>query len=168
MKKKLLFSIGLLFFGVCSSYGQTTQKVKQYDAWAVYSYKENGKKICYVLSMPVWSKPLSVRHGNNFFLISKVPNKKDQYEPQFQADYPLKENSQVQVKVNKSPKVYNFFIKDSSAWLASSEEEAQLVQLLRSGSMMEVQAVSKKGTQTQYGFSLKGITAALKAASVCK
>jgi len=50
-----------------------------------------------------------------------------------------------------------------------SLDERNLVQQMRAGSTMKVKAVSSRGTNVNYSFSLRGISAALeKAASACQ
>ncbi|WP_208432079.1 invasion associated locus B family protein, partial [Bartonella bovis] len=109
--------------------------------------------------------PTTVNHGDNFFLVTKRSHSPVSFEPQFMAGYTLKEGSKVTVTIGN--KDFDFFTKDSSAWLASSELEKQLVSAMRSGINMTVKAISKRGTYTTYTYSLKGITAALDVIQKC-
>ncbi len=144
---------------------QTPSRLNQFEAWGAYSYKSPQKTICYVLSVPLQSLPTTVKHGDNFFLVTKRSHSPISFEPQFMAGYTLKEGSKVTVTIGD--KDFDFFTKDSSAWLASSELERQLVSAMRAGMNMKVKAVSKRGTATTYTYSLKGITAALNATQKC-
>lgn len=150
---------------VGGAYAQSPTKLNQFDAWAAYSYKSGANTVCYVLSVPLTSEPATVKHGDNFFLVSKRPGQTS-FEPQFMAGYPLKPNSKVVVTVDG--KTFEFFTKDSSAWLESNSAETQIVAAMRAGSNLTVKAVSSRGTNTAYTYSLKGITAALNAAQKCK
>ncbi|WP_455480208.1 invasion associated locus B family protein [Bartonella sp. B23] len=148
-----------------SARAQTPSRLNQFEAWGAYSYKSPENAICYVLSVPLESLPTTVNHGDNFFLVTKRSDSPVSFEPQFMAGYTLKEGSKVTVTIgNKS---FDFFTKDSSAWLASSELEKQLVSAMRAGRNMTVNAISKRGTYTTYTYSLKGVTAALDAAQKC-
>lgn len=151
---------------VSGAHAQSPTKLNQFDAWAAYSYKSGNNTICYVLSVPLTSEPTTVKHGDNFFLVSKRPNAQGGFEPQFMAGYPLKPNSNVTVTVDG--KDFDFFTKDSSAWLESTAAEAQLIKAMRAGSNLSVKAVSVRGTNTSYTYSLKGISAALNMAQKCK
>jgi len=150
---------------VGGAYAQSPTKLNQFDAWAAYSYKSGANTVCYVLSVPLTSEPATVKHGDNFFLVSRRPGQAS-FEPQFMAGYPLKPNSKVTVTVDG--KDFEFFTKDSSAWLESNNAETQIVAAMRAGSNLTVKAVSARGTNTSYTYSLKGITAALNAAQKCK
>ncbi|WP_034987420.1 invasion associated locus B family protein [Bartonella florencae] len=144
---------------------QTPNRLNQFEAWGTYSYKSSKDTVCYVLSVPLQSLPATVNHGDNFFLVTKRSPSPVSFEPQFMAGYTLKEGSKVTVTIGD--KDFDFFTKDSSAWLSSSEQEKQLVSAMRAGMNMTVKALSKRGTSTTYTYSLKGITAALNAAAKC-
>lgn len=146
-------------------YAQTPSRLSQFEAWGAYSYKSPQKTICYVLSVPLQSLPTTVKHGDNFFLVTKRSHSPISFEPQFMAGYTLKEGSKVTVTIGD--KDFDFFTKDSSAWLASSELEKQLVSAMRAGMNMTVKALSKRGTATTYTYSLKGVSAALNAIQKC-
>ncbi|WP_455477701.1 invasion associated locus B family protein [Bartonella sp. B41] len=145
---------------------QTPSRLDQFEAWGAYSYKSPEDTICYVLSAPLESLPMTVRHGDNFFLVTKRSHSPVSFEPQFMAGYMLKEGSKVTVTIGD--KNFDFFTKDSSAWLESSSAEKQLVSAMRSGISMTVKATSKRGTNTTYTYSLRGVTAALNATQKCR
>lgn len=42
--------------------------------WRVYSFKRDGKLVCYALSVPKQSRPSDVDHGKNCFLIAPAAN----------------------------------------------------------------------------------------------
>ncbi|WP_332059930.1 invasion associated locus B family protein [Bartonella sp. CB74] len=147
------------------AWAQTPSRLDQFYAWGTYSYKSPENTICYVLSVPLESLPTTVNHGDNFFLVTKRSHSPVSFEPQFMAGYMLKEGSRVTVTIGN--KDFDFFTKDSSAWLESPTLEKQLVSAMRSGNNMTVKATSKRGTHTTYTYSLKGITAALNRAQKC-
>lgn len=163
-KTFIVASIMVLFIcgAVCA---QAPSRLSQFEAWGAYSYKAPQNTICYVLSVPLESFPATVKHGDNFFLVTKRSHSPVSFEPQFMAGYTLKEGSRVTVTIGD--KDFDFFTKDSSAWLASAALEKQLVSAMRSGINMTVKAISKRGTHTTYTYSLRGITAALNAAQEC-
>ncbi|RCL00877.1 MAG: invasion associated locus B family protein [Candidatus Tokpelaia sp. JSC189] len=146
---------------------QTPAKLDQFDYWGAYSYEVNNGTVCYVLSMPIAQAPTTVNHGDNFFLVSKrTAGGAVIFEPQFMAGYSLRNGSYVTVSVGK--RHFRLFTKGSSAWVDTAQDEANLVAIMKSDSTMTVKAISERGTNTTYTYSLKGITAALKAIQKCK
>jgi hypothetical protein len=82
------------------------------------------------------------------------------------AGYDLNTNAKVVVSIgNRS---FNMFVNGKSGWMENAAEEPQLIAAMRGGSEMKVQAQSKRGTKTNYTYSLKGISDALKAIQKCK
>lgn len=158
----------ILMIGMGSvALAQTPAKLDQFDYWGAYSYKANNSTICYVLSTPTVQGPATVNHGDNFFLVSKrTAGGAVTFEPQFMAGYNLRDGSHVTVSVGN--KDFSLFTKGSSAWVDTAQGEANLVAAMKSGNTMTVKAVSARGTNTTYTYSLKGISAALNAAQKCK
>ncbi|ENN94093.1 invasion associated locus B family protein [Bartonella bovis] len=166
MLKKTFITMSIMILAAAGiTWAQTPNRLNQFEAWGAYSYKSSENTVCYVLSVPLSALPTTVNHGDNFFLVTKRSNSPVTFEPQFMAGYTLKEGSKVTVTVGD--KNFDFFTKDSSAWLASSEMEKQLVAAMRSGKDMVVKATSKRGTRTTYTYSLKGVTAALNMVQKC-
>lgn len=146
---------------------QSPTKLNQFDYWGAYSYKAGSGTVCYALSAPTGQAPSTVSHGDNFFLVTKRPGGGTAFEPQFMAGYALREGSQVTVSIDNG-KAFNLFVKGSSAWVETPQGEAGLVTAMRAGNAMTVKAVSLRGTNTSYTYSLKGISAALNAVQQCK
>lgn len=166
MFKKTVISIFVMVLVTSGAMcAQTPSRLNQFEAWGVYSYKSPQKTICYVLSVPLQSLPTTVNHGDNFFLVTKRSHSPVSFEPQLMAGYTFKEGSKVTVTIGG--KDFDFFTKDSSAWLSSSELEEQFVSAMRAGINMTVKAISKRGTATTYTYSLKGISAALNSTQKC-
>lgn len=161
----LTLSAGLLAgAGVASA--QSPTRIQQFNAWGAYSYTASGAKVCYVLSVPKEKSPANVDHGDIFFLVSQRPGQNISYEPQAMMGYALQENSKVTVTIDT--KSFTLFTKGNSAWVENAAEEPALVTAMKSGKTMSVQARSRKGTQTNYAYSLSGISAALKQIETCK
>ncbi|RCL03554.1 MAG: Invasion associated locus B family protein [Candidatus Tokpelaia sp. JSC161] len=150
-----------------SALGQTPQKINQFDYWGAYSYKNHKNTLCYILSTPTEQQPSTVKHGDNFFLLSKkIAAKKITFEPQFMAGYTLKKNSRVNLSIGN--KNFSMFTKNTSAWIDTNKGELNLVAAMKKGKSLTVQAISERGTNTTYTYSLKGITAAIDAIQKCK
>jgi hypothetical protein len=147
---------------------QSPTRIEQFKAWGAYFYKGASGKVCYVLTVPDPKQltPPKVDHGDVFFLVTQRPGQNISYEPQAMLGYDLQAGSKVNVTVDG--RAFIMFTKGRSAWLENAAEEPALVAALRSGHSMTMGAVSKKGTQTGYVFSLSGISAALKKIENCQ
>ncbi len=144
---------------------QEATRISQHQAWGTYATQQGGGRVCYVLSVPTALEPSTLDHGNIYFFISQKPGQNVSYEPQFIASYNFQDNSKVRVSVGDS--AFQMFTRGNLAWLENPAEEPQLVTAMRSGADMRVQAVSGRGNNTSYTFSLRGVTAALESITTC-
>ncbi|TKT82879.1 invasion associated locus B family protein [Aquamicrobium sp. LC103] len=144
---------------------QSATKIGQHNAWGTYSYQAQNGKVCYVLTVPTDKQPTSLDHGDIYFFVSQKPGQNVSYEPQFIASYDFQSNSKVQVTVGD--RNFTMFTRGKSAWMENAAEEPQLIAAMRGGADMKVQAKSGRGNDTNYTFSLRGITAALNSIQSC-
>lgn len=151
---------------ITSAAAQSPSQIGKFSAWGAYSYVSGGGKVCYVLTVPQTKKPDGVDHGENFFLVSQKPGQNVSYEPQFMAGYELKANTKVTLSVDD--KSFSLFTSGKSAWMENAAEEPLLIAAMKAGKAMSVAATSKRGTATNYSYSLKGISKALDAIKVCQ
>lgn len=167
MLGKSIVAASVFMIGMAgSALAQTPSQISQFNAWGAYSYQSGNGKVCYVLSVPTQKAPASVDHGDIFFLVSQKPGQNISFEPQFMAGYELNPNAKVIVTIGS--RKFNMFVNGKSGWMENAAEEPQLIAAMQSGSDLKVDAQSKRGTKTSYTYSLKGISAALKAIQKCK
>lgn len=167
----LISTISAVFLSALSltpAFAQSAPKLAgTHGDWAVYTRGSGSEQICYVLSEAQSKSPNNVNHGEIYFMVSNWKNGAATEQPSFLAGYPLKPNRAPKAKVGATS--VTMFAADNEAFISETVDERKLVAKMRAGSTMTVSAVSKRGTQTRYTFSLKGVTAALKQAkSACR
>jgi hypothetical protein len=164
----LIATVTALFLAVAAgpALAQQATKIGQHNAWGTYSYQSKNGKVCYVLTVPTDKQPPTLDHGDMFFFVSQRPGQQVSYEPQFIAGYNFQANSKATVTIDK--KSFTMFTRGKSAWVENAADEPMLIAAMKSGTDMKVQAKSGKGNQTNYTFSLKGISAALASIASCK
>lgn len=140
--------------------------VGQHRDWGTYSYQSDNGKVCYVMSVPKQKSPSSLDHGDIFFFVSQKPGQNVAYEPQFIASYDFQDGSKVTATVGD--RSFTMFTQGTSAWLENAAEEPQLISAMKSGAEMKVAAKSGRGNDTNYTFSLLGLTAALDSIQRCQ
>ncbi len=134
----------------------------KYSDWAVYSRAEGNDKICYAISEPRSKSPSSVRHGEIYFMVSNWQSGAAKEQPSFMAAFPLRANRAPEARVGSAK--YKMFVAENESFIENSNDERALVAKMKAGATMNLKAVSARGTNVSYAFSLKGITAALKKA----
>jgi invasion protein IalB len=167
MRMKSMFAAAAVTLAfTASALAQSPSQIGKYQAWGAYSYVSGSGKVCYVLTVPQTKKPDAVDHGDNFFLVSQKPGQNVSFEPQFMAGYELKANTKVTLTIDA--KSFSLFTSGKSAWMENAAEEPLLIAAMKTGKAMSIAATSKRGTATNYTYSLKGISKALDAIKVCK
>jgi len=135
--------------------------------WSVYSKTAGGDKICYVLAKPASKTPSSVKHGDIFFMVANWKSGAAKEQPSLLTGYSLKTEIPPSARVGNAK--VPMYAAQNEAFIESRTDEKKLVRAMRKGAQMRVDAMSARGTQTSYEFSLKGVTAALrKAKAVCQ
>jgi len=166
MRKIAALSLTLIMSAPALAFAAEPKLEGKYTDWEVYTRHTGGDKICYVLSKPKIQSPRSVRHGDIYFMISNWKSGAAKEQPSFLAGYSLKTNRTPKTRVGKAK--FDMYAHENEAFIENGSDERNLVSKMRAGSTMRVEAVSKRGTNVSYEFSLKGVTAALKKArSVC-
>ncbi|WP_436257334.1 invasion associated locus B family protein [Neorhizobium sp. LjRoot104] len=139
--------------------------IKSFDAWGVYSYSSSGKRQCYVLSSPQQMLPTGVDHGANYFLVSPGPSGRGYY-PQTTMGYDLRPGSELTATIDS--RSFAMMVKEKSGWTRAPDDDIAMINAMKKGHTLMLRAVSRRGTQTSYSYSLSGLTAALAEAARCR
>lgn len=138
----------------------------KHSDWTVYSRGDGRAKTCYAVSRATTLAPSSVNHGNIFFLVSNWANGEATEQPSLMTGFPLKPARSPKARVGST--AVTMYGAENEAFISETSDERRLVREMRSGANMTVEAVSARGTEVSYNFSLKGITAALRQAkAIC-
>ena len=151
---------------------QTHDLVESTEDWSIFQAGEGDGKVCWIASKPTSSKALrggntvEVRRGEIYLMVAFRPSEDVEREVSFVAGYPFKQGSTVETEVGGDE--WEMFTSDDSAWLPSSDKDAEVVAAFKRGADAKVTGVSSRGTTTVDTFSLMGFTDALeKADELC-
>ncbi|MCF1467342.1 hypothetical protein GOZ89_21905 [Agrobacterium vitis] len=157
----------LAILGFSASFASAAPRmVKQFDHWGLFSYKDGGKTVCYVLSVPSKEDPVGIDHGKNFFLIAPKKTGGVNYYPQAVMGYNVAQGSTIDVNVDD--KTFQMVPKANVGWTRLEADDAKVIAAMKQGRRMTVKTTSKRGTHTTYTYSLQGVSAALKQAQACR
>jgi len=165
--KKIFTAIAIVALLIPSLAHATEPKlVGTFSEWKVYSKTDGGETICYALAEPKSKAPKNVRHGNIYFMVANWKSGAAIEQPSLLTGYSLKISSPPAARVGGAK--FPMYVAQNEGFIMANKDERKLVKAMRAGSNMRISAVSQRGTATNYEFSLKGVTAALKKAkSVC-
>ena len=160
------FLLSLALVMPASAYANAPKHDSTHSDWSVYTRGSGSETVCFALTKAKTLSPSSVNHGDVYFMVSSWKNGSAKEQPSFLAGYGLKTNRAPKARVGST--TLSMYAVQQDAFIESSTDEKKLVAKMRAGATMTVSAVSQRGTNTSYEFSLKGVTAAIrKANSAC-
>ena len=164
MKSVALAGALVAFVGSAAS---AATLVKTYRDWSVFSHEQSGKKICFAATQPKDTTPAGANRDGVFFYVSAWPKDGIKSEVSIRLGYQIKQGSTVKVSVGSNS--FDLFAKDDKAFVADATQELKLIDAMKAGSSMKVEATPDTGSATSDTYSLIGVTAALKGLAVtCK
>lgn len=151
----------LFFLSFSPAMANEPTLISTHGDWSVFTFLENGNRVCFMASQPQRSEGKYTKRGEVFALITHRPAEGSRDVVSFVAGYTYKKNSDVTVKVDK--KKFTLFTNADTAWMDSASKDKALTKAIRGGETMSVQGRSTRGTLTTDTYSLKGSTAAYDA-----
>lgn len=146
---------------------QDPKSIANYRDWNVYTAQIDGDKVCFAVSEPTDSDPSTVNHGDVFFTVATWQSGKANLQPSLMAGYDLRESPKPLIRIGSNR--WNMFSAGDEAFVETDTQESRLVSDMRRGADMRISAMSARGTNTEYTFSLFGITNALnRVAQECR
>lgn len=135
--------------------------IGQYGTWGAYTATPNGKKVCFALAKPSWSKtnPPNRPRDPAYAFVSTRPAEKVTNEVSVMIGYALKPGSESTLEVGGG--TYAMYTQGDGLWIKNAAEEERMVEAMRKSADAVVKGVSAKGTETTDTFSLKGLAQAL-------
>ena len=138
--------------------------VNKFNDWTLYSNDDSAGKICFLAAPPAATEPAALNRDPALFYISAWPKDGVKSEVSFKVGFPVKKTSEPSAAIaGSAPASFKLFVKDDRAYVSDATQELKLLEALKKGSKLTVQAVSERGTTVTDTYSLAGITAALQA-----
>ncbi len=147
--------------------------VNKFNDWTLYSNTDKIK-ICFLASPVSATEPSGLTRDPALFYVSAWPTDGVKSEISVKLGFPAKKGAEPVLTVSGAnvpggSAVFKLFVKDDRAYVSDATSELKLLDGMKKGSKLTVQATSERGTAVTDTYSLAGITAALQAlAGGCK
>ncbi|MEX1252263.1 MAG: invasion associated locus B family protein [Hyphomonas sp.] len=140
--------------------------VGRFKDWAVFTETVEGDLICYAATEAETTTPTRVNHGAVWYYVTSWKSGKAKAQPSIKVGYDIKDGSSPKAKVGRSS--WTLFPAAREAFAEDADDPA-IVEALRKGANLVVEATSARGTKVSYKFSLSGSATAIdKAAEACR
>lgn len=162
----LALALSLLALPVAGAAAATTdlKSLGTFGSWSAYSYKEDGKPVCYTSSPAEKKEPGKPERKDALLFVTQRPTEKSIDVVSFLAGAKLKDGNGPKAVIDDD-RSFALFAKDDSAWARDSDVDSALVGAMRRGLTLVLTAELDGGGRINDTYSLKGVTAALEAIS---
>jgi invasion protein IalB len=140
---------------------QAQEVVATHGDWIVYTYQENGQKVCYIASRPSKEAGNFKKRGEPYATVTRRQASQGSEEVSVTAGYPFKAGSRVDASIAGT--MFSLFTENEWAWTQNDAADKQMVAAMERGNTMTIRGESQIGTHSVDTYSLKGFTAARKA-----
>lgn len=147
--------------GAAPAYAQGALEIGRRGAWIIHQTPDASTKICFAATPPVAKEPAGANRSKLLLYVSAWPKEGVKAEVSVKLGYPIKTGSDVTVTVGSD--AFTLFPKDDRAYVSDATEELKLIEAMKKGSKLVVQATSERGTATTDTYSLAGLSQALQA-----
>ena len=127
--------------------------------WKVYSITQEGKKICYIASVPTKSTGTFKKRADPYFLVTRKT--KDQNEVSTSSGFQYKPNTDVHITLSGKTK-FRLFTQGNMAWARDGKMDNAIVEAMGKAATMTVRGTSKRSTFAEDSYSLKGFNKAIE------
>ena len=141
--------------------------VGKFSDWTLYSNADKVK-ICFLAAAPSATEPAGLARDAALFYISAWPADGVKSELSVKLGFSVKKGGEPAVTVSGASvpggsASFKLFVKDDRAYVADATLELKLLDAMKKGAKLTVQAISERGTAVTDTYAMAGITAALQA-----
>ena len=153
MMKKLIYVFTFLACTLSGFANTHPTLIGHYGKWSSFEMKEDGKKVCYMLSNPIKQEGSFKKRGSVYVMITHRPASKSFNVVSFHAGYTFEKSSPLIVNIGKEK--FELFTQGESAW-ANDEMDGAIVKAIKKGENIIAAGKSSKGTASKDTYSLNG------------
>jgi invasion protein IalB len=140
--------------------------IGKFRDWSVFTEKSGSDTICYAATQAASKSPKKATHGDVWFYVTSWKSGAAKNQPSLKAGYNFDASREHKVRIGRS--AWSAFASGREVF-ADDADDAKIVEALRKGERLKVEARSERGTNTAYDFSLSGSAAAIdKAVASCR
>jgi invasion protein IalB len=143
-----------------------SKAIGRYNDWRVYTEGEGRNLVCFAAVEAFDKAPKSIDHGEVVFYVAAFKSGAASNQPSLRVGYTLRTDIAPLAVVGRDK--FPMYAAGPEAFVKDNRDGA-LVEALKKGSELRVEAASVKDARTAYHFSLKGSREAIdKARSLCR
>lgn len=145
---------------LAAAHALAADQLGKFQSWTLFMHKADKTTTCFIASQPTEMLPKGANRDAAYFYISAWPKEGVKTEVSVKLGYPVKKGAPISVKIGNDP--FKLFADAERGFVADPTEELKLIEAMKKGTTMQVQATSQRGTDTTDTYSLAGLKQALQ------
>ncbi len=163
---KRLTALVAVMLAVAPVASAQSKAIGRYNDWRVYTEGEGRNMVCFAAVDASDKAPKSVDHGEVTFYVATWKSGAAVTQPSLRVGYTLRTDIQPTAVVGRDK--FPMYAAGAEAFFEDKREKP-LVEAMKKGQELRIEAASVKDARTAYYFSLKGSRDAIdKAKALCK
>lgn len=151
--------VGCACLAASASIAQADGLASRHRDWQVFVESVGGDRVCYAVTRATDAVPRDFNHGDATAVIATWRSGAARERPHIDFGYEPRPKGPIRARVGReSWSLYT----DGKRAFADDEDDRALVNAMKRGYTLRVEATSAEGERTYYEFSLSGVTAALR------
>lgn len=155
--KVAAFALASAFVFTAGSASAGQRMISENGAWRAIVADQGAGKVCFVIASPKERLPAGLKRDPGFAFVTKRGRT---WELSFDFGYRLAQTNHTMAIDGAT---HTLFSKGSAAWLNTDAEESRVVEAMKAGHEMRVDAKSGRGNPTTDVYDLGGFTASFEA-----
>jgi invasion protein IalB len=139
---------------------RAAQLLGKHNDWVSYAHEEGGQKLCFLTSEPKARQAAGVPREAPHFYVSAWPKAGVRAEVSVRLGFPVKKEAEVVVSIDDQK--WRLFVDGERAFVGDQTQELKLIEAMKKGQRMLVEATSEGGAKVVDTYSLSGITQGLQ------
>lgn len=148
--------------GAFAQAGQPATQIGTFNDWGAFTSTEGGNKVCFILSQPQQRLPAELRRDPGYLFVTFRPAEGVSNEVALVMGFPTQENQDARAVVDNAS--FALVTSGQNVFVRDPADESRLVEAFVRGARAEFRVTSGRGNATTDVYSLRGFTAALRAA----
>lgn len=141
-------------------------EIGRFGDWRVLKGSDTTGPVCFAVTEPKETLPAGAKRDAVVLYISTWPKDGIKSEISVLLGYPAKRGGEASVTIGTT--VFKLTLRDDKGYVMDPTQELKLLDAMKKGPKLLVQAISERGTTTKDTYSLAGFTQALQGmASAC-
>lgn len=143
-----------------ASANPSVERADSFGDWTLYADSSEPHQFCFVTSEPKSSEPAGASRDAPRVYVSAWPQDGVKSEVSFRMGFPVKKAASGAARI--APASFALFGAGDRAFVSDPTQELKLVEAMRKGAEMTIEATSERGTVVTDVYSLSGVGQALE------